>query len=65
MAFAGLYNPNWAELAQMLVAIDTGGPSPAPSAAKDEEVRVGTPVFPTRSTGCGWTPPRPSCRPPR
>ena len=44
-AFAGLYNPNWAELAQMLVAIDTGGPYRAASAEKDEEVKVSTPVF--------------------
>ncbi len=44
-AFAGLYNPNWAELAQMLVAIDTGESQPAASAGKDEEVRVSTPVF--------------------
>ncbi|MGW4961659.1 alpha/beta hydrolase [Nonomuraea sp. NPDC004186] len=42
-AFAGLYNPNWAELAQMLAAIDSG--SPAMSATKDEEVEVSTPVF--------------------
>ncbi|AQZ62010.1 proteinase (secreted protein) [[Actinomadura] parvosata subsp. kistnae] len=44
-AFAGLYNPNWAELAQLLQAIDTGGPGPAASAQKDEEVPVSTPVF--------------------
>ncbi|NJP92825.1 alpha/beta hydrolase [Nonomuraea sp. FMUSA5-5] len=44
-AFAGLYNPNWAELAHLLQAIDTGGPGPAASAQKDEEVPVSTPVF--------------------
>ncbi|WP_406314815.1 site-specific integrase [Streptosporangium sp. NBC_01639] len=44
-AFAGFYNPNWAELAQLLVAIDTGSSNPAMSAAKDEEVKVSTPVF--------------------
>ncbi|MGA4990509.1 alpha/beta hydrolase [Nonomuraea bangladeshensis] len=45
-AFAGLYNPNWAELAELLAAIDGGGPQPAASAARDEEeVPVSTPVF--------------------
>ncbi|MEU4516820.1 alpha/beta hydrolase [Nonomuraea wenchangensis] len=45
-AFAGLYNPNWAELAELLAAIDGGGPRPAASAAEDEEeVPVSTPVF--------------------
>ncbi|MCK2218206.1 alpha/beta hydrolase [Actinomadura sp. ATCC 31491] len=44
-AFAGLYNPNWAELAETLAAIDAGGPGPAASAANDEEVKVSTPVF--------------------
>ncbi|MFC7584519.1 alpha/beta hydrolase [Nonomuraea antimicrobica] len=44
-AFAGLYNPNWAQLAELLVAIDTGGPYPVASAEKNEEVRVSTPVF--------------------
>ncbi|WP_166427358.1 alpha/beta hydrolase [Nonomuraea mesophila] len=44
-AFAGLYNPNWAELAEMLAAIDAGDPYPAARAVKDEEVKVSTPVF--------------------
>ncbi|MEU6790606.1 alpha/beta hydrolase [Nonomuraea wenchangensis] len=46
-AFAGLYNPNWAELAELLAAIDTGGPYPAAAKALqgEEEVTVSTPVF--------------------
>jgi pimeloyl-ACP methyl ester carboxylesterase len=44
-AFAGLYNPNWAELAESLKAIDAGGPPPAASAGTNTGVTVSPPVL--------------------